>query len=236
MTATTNQKVIFSPHCDDAFLALGGYILNDPTSIHVVDIFATCAWTTSPENFSAEELTRINQAEEKRVAVNAKVSLTLYEYPEALLRNYRKWNAKLVHPEDTAMANEIAQTMRQHISDATHVFFPLAPGHHVDHAIVHAQLHNLFDEMTGNNSKVYVYEDLPYSWYGDVNEQIEKLSRRFNLEPEIIDISESFNEKLALLGQYKSQLATSDIQKVTEYAQSISPVTYSERIWRVTKR
>lgn len=236
MIPTERRQVILSPHCDDAFLALGGYILHDPSKVHVIDIFATCAWTTSPENYSSEELTRINQDEERAVAEKAGVHVTLHEYPEALLRNYRKWNAKKIHPSDTVLSGSIVKTIREYLKEGDRVFFPLAPGHHVDHVILHRQLKLLFDELLEKDIEVFAFEDLPYSWYGGAEERLNRLSRTFTLTAQVIDISEYMDEKVSLLKLYSSQLADSDIAKVIDYAKNLSNYTYSERIWNITKK
>lgn len=227
------DQVILAPHCDDAFLAMGGWIIQHSSVVKVVDLFATCAWTTSPETFTVKQLTEVNREEEARVAEEAGVALALYDYPEALLRGYRKWNTKRIHSADGSLSKSITDAIRREVGTAKRVFFPLAPGRHVDHVIIHNLLPALLEEFNGQGVEVYVYEDLPYSWYGGVDEQISRLSRRYTIGPEVIDVTDVFASKLNLLAHYKSQLASTDIQKVTEYAQSIVPGRYSERIWRV---
>jgi len=228
-------SVIFSPHCDDAFLAMGGWILAHIEDVHVVDIFATCAWTTDEANFSSEELTVINQTEERKLAKEVGVALSLYEYPEALLRGYKEWNAPQLLADDASLAVEINKTMKEHIKGVKQVYFPLAPGHHVDHVIVHEQMTKLFDEMAGVDIEVYVYEDLPYSWYGGVDERIASLQETFQVVPEVFDITDRYEQKEELLGIYKSQLGVDDLRKVREYSASIMPGKYSERIWKISK-
>jgi len=231
----SGRNVIFSPHCDDAFLAMGGYILQSPQDFHVVDIFGTCAWTTTDQNFTSEELTRINQSEERAVAQKAGVGLTIYEYPEALLRNYRKWNAKRLHSSDVALAKNILETIKHHALGASRVYFPLAPGHHVDHVIVHNQMPVLYELLIDSGVEVYLYEDLPYSWYGDVEERISTLKRHYTLKPTLIDISDVYVRKEALLSLYASQLGEDELRKVKEYGASLKKDSYSEVLWQVLK-
>jgi LmbE family N-acetylglucosaminyl deacetylase len=230
-------QIIFSPHCDDAFLSLGGYITLHHDEVEVVDIFGTCAWTTVDTDETTPNVTEINQAEERAAAQLAQVPVTIYEYPEALMRKYRKWNTKTIHKADAPLSLDIYKTIRSHAIHARRVFFPIAPGHHVDHVLVHNQLHRLFDELAHAGVEVFVYEDLPYAWYDGVSQPIEKLSRKFALEPQVIRLSdEVMEQKMTLLGQYPSQLNQVDINKVREYAQSIEPNQYSERIWHLTQK
>ncbi len=230
------KSVIFSPHCDDAFLAMGGMLIQDPAAYEVVDIFGTCAWTTTEENYTSEELTRMNQAEERSVAHASGVKLSLYEFPEALLRNYRKWNTKRLHVSDRVLASEVLEVMRKHADAAERVFLPMAPGNHVDHVIVHSQLYELYDRLISRGIDVYLYEDLPYSWYGDVDDRIAAIEKRYTLRPITNDITDFYPKKEILLKMYTSQLGEDELRKVREYAASLEPNKYCERVWQVLKK
>jgi LmbE family N-acetylglucosaminyl deacetylase len=239
MPQPNRQHVIIAPHCDDALLALGGIILQQPADFTVVTIFGTCAWTALPERYPLEDVTRLNQLEERQALAEAGCELVLHEYPEALFRGYRKWNTKRPHTDDRVLAKQIKATIQDNITAAQRVYFPLAPGRHIDHVLVADRLHELYDECQVRDIEVYVYEDLPYSWYGGIDEALAELATHYLLTPEIIDISLVMESKLALLRNYKTQLVQDDLDKISDYAGSLQPDkpgTKSERIWHVTRR
>lgn len=231
-----DQHIIISPHCDDALLALGGTILQLPGKVSAITVFGTCAWTSFPETYPLEEITRINQEEDRRALSAAGCDLILYEYPEVLFRGYRKWNTKRLHASDKELVQQVGQTIRKHIVQGSSVYLPLAPGRHVDHALISGQLKSLFKEFSSQNVTFYLYEDLPYSWYGGLEEVLAIAKKDYILTPILRDVTMTFNKKISLLREYKTQLAQADLDKVTEYAQSLVPSGYGERVWQVTKK
>lgn len=229
------KHLVISPHCDDAMLSMGGRILTlDETT--VVTVFGTCAWTTLSKEYTPDEITKRNQAEERKVMNAANVTSILYELPEALLRGYKKWNTAYLHDSDKLHEADISRLLRKHTKGMSRIYFPLAVGGHVDHVLVARQLLVLHDELRDNETEMFVYEDLPYSWYGGLDKSIALMQKNFTLTPYVADITNVMERKVRLLEYYKSQLAKADIDKVKKYAESLVTSGYGERIWQIKKR
>lgn len=230
------EHLIISPHCDDAMLSLGGHILSsNKTSVKVVTLFGTCAWTALPGKYSTKQITHMNQIEEDRCLSAAGVSRSLYELPEALMRGYRKWNTKRLHADDQLLATKITKILQEETRYVRNVYFPLAPGGHVDHILVRNQIDALYTALELANINIYAYEDLPYSWYGGLDESHADLRKKYNLTPYIKDISVHIDQKINLLKMYESQLVDTDLSKVKDYAKSLISSGYGERVWHIQK-
>lgn len=217
-------------------LAMGGSLLTFVGIKKVVTVFGTCAWTARPEQFDLEQLTQINQQEDYRAVAAAGCTLELYDYPEALLRGYRKWNPKRRHTSDTTLMNTIGTMLVTHVENAQHIYFPIAPGPHVDHKLLCDLLPLMMHRFADSNKVFYAYEDLPYSWYGGLDERLMSLRKKFKLTPTTRDISAVIDQKVSILAGYKTQLAQSDIDKVREYAASLVAGGYGERVWRLAQK
>lgn len=226
--------LIVSPHCDDSVLSLGGHMLTED-NVRVVTLFGTCAWTTLPGEFTPDEITQMNQEEERLCMEDAGAEGLLYELPEALLRGYTEWNAKTLHADDEQLPEKAAGILLDHLQGVGKIYFPSAPGGHVDHVITRRLMNRLFSRFSESGIQVYLYEDLPYSWYGGLDESLDDIRLNYELTPHTRDITNIMDRKLQLLRHYRSQLADSDLDKVTEYASSVVPNGYGERIWHVTK-
>lgn len=203
------------------------------TDVTVVDIFGTSAWSKNEDLTDPADITRLRQEEERRALARADCALVLHEYPEALLRGYTAWNAPL-HESDEGLSREISETLRADLETATHVYFPLAVGDHVDHLIVAQQAETLLPELHARDVKVYLYEDLPYARYGGVEEALERAREVFSLEPFEIDISDVIDKKICILGEYSSQLGDADLVKVREFSHEKNKLRKNvERIWKL---
>lgn len=229
------RNVIISPHCDDAFLAIGG-IIERLEDTMILDIFGTCAWSVLDKTVSTEELTIINQNEERKATEFAGVSLKLYEYPEAFLRNYKKWNSKRLHKSDFIIAEGIRNTIAENIIGIKNVYFPMSIGGHVDHLLVYNQTISIFNELSTDSVSYYLYEELPYAWYGGLDDRLNELRKRYNLSPIIVDITNVYAKKEQILNLYKSQISEEDLDKIKQYSLSIKPGVNCERIWKILKK
>jgi LmbE family N-acetylglucosaminyl deacetylase len=231
------DHLIISPHCDDALLGMGGRMQLLAGNKKVVTVFGTCAWTARPKEYKLHQLTAVNQAEERAAIKATDSELVLMDYPEALLRNYRKWDALRLHSSDKALAAEIGAALKEHIAEADHIYLPIAPGSHVDHRLISGMI-PAFYELFGRQSKqFYVYEDLPYSWYGGLNERLELLSEKFTMVPNVVDISTVIDQKINTLKYYKTQFMEDDpgLNIVRDYAKGIIAGGYGERIWAISE-
>lgn len=230
---TKKTTCIVAPHCDDAMLSVGGYILQNKGT-HVIDLFATTAWTTLDIDMSVEEITSMNQTEERWAMTESAATLELIETPEALMRGYKQWNEPVLKKTDYDLVEELWSKINVRLATYDQVFFPIAPGDHVDHRIVRQVILDHADEIMDKDVALYCYEDLPYSWYGGLEEALTFIRKKYRLMSEVIDISSVFEQKLSVLAKYRSQLSESDIQKVRDYALDVGNGSAIERIWRVS--
>lgn len=231
----TSKVCVLAPHCDDALLALGGFILLHK-NVHVIDVFATTAWTTLPGTMTVQEITAMNQEEEKRALYEAGASFDLVETPEALMRGYTQWNDPDLKASDYKLAEELWLDLAAQIRRYEKIYFPIAPGGHVDHRIVRQIVLDHAAELLSSGRELYCFEDLPYSWYGDLDKALAFVGASFTLTPDEYTIGSVFERKLALLAGYRSQLAESDLSKVREYALRIGHGQAKERVWQIQLR
>ena len=81
------NTIIFSPHCDDVALSLGGAIQNEliERDIFVYDIFSVSNYTIMQQGTgNPEEVTKIRNEEERRVMELLCDDYELWGYPEPL--------------------------------------------------------------------------------------------------------------------------------------------------------
>lgn len=224
--------VIFSPHCDDALLALGGHIIQNDGA-EVVTLFGTCAWTVQSQVSNSEEITRLNREEEQAALLEASCTSYCYDLPEVLLRGYRKWDTRKIHKADDSIRADVEKLVKNHIRPSSTLFIPLAVEGHVDHRLVKAALLNLMPYIRSRDCKVYLYEDLPYSWYEDPQAYVSVLKRSWEVSEEVLKIDAYLEKKLALLSMYETQLSCKELTMVKEYSQRPRKGQYSERVWLI---
>jgi len=228
---STSGICILAPHCDDALLAVGGLILLQD-NVHVIDVFATTAWTTLSEVMTTEAITVMNQSEEKRAIYAAGATLKLIETPEALMRGYGEWNNPKLKASDYKLAEELWLKLSTDLAKYSKIYFPIAVGGHVDHRIVQRIILNHFADLNPE-TELYCFEDLPYSWYGGLDEALASIRADFALTKVEYDIGAVFEHKLMLLAGYPSQLSGDDLDKVREYALRIGNGQAKERVWQL---
>lgn len=227
------EYCILSPHCDDAMLALGGHILLNPNKFKIINIFATTAWTALNRPLTAVEITQLNQAEERLVARMARSELRLIKTPEALMRGYKQWDEANIKSSDKLLMSNLWDKISKNLHNYSRVYCPLAPGRHVDHLLLRQAVTNHISDLLDAGVEVYFFEDLPYSWYGGVEEELEELRSWLQLTPQDCDISSVLDDKIKLLSQYRSQLTQSDLDKVRQYASMLVDEGMVERVWRL---
>jgi LmbE family N-acetylglucosaminyl deacetylase len=145
-----------------------------------------------------------------------------------------------VHPQDSAYPALLA-TPLPFGDQVTHLYAPLAAGHHVDHQIIRDWALNLKQEHP--SLTVLFYEDYPYS---EKPQEVEKALAFYNvplvLEPRVLrDIDVMV--KLTALQHYQSQISTfwgsieEMDQRIGAYMMnagaSIGVDSPVERFWRI---
>lgn len=224
--------LILAPHMDDSMLCLGGWLLqNKHNNVDIITIFNT-AWSCI--DLDMEKLNDINKCENEKVFERIKCRLEYWDYPEALARGYRNWNDVIDNEKDTNLYNLIYERLDKIFSTNYYsaVFFPMAIGKHVDHILVF----NIINELLKTNtytSSFYLYEDMPYAYYVDVSQYLSEITKYFELEEHLFDVSAEVKIKKELLSIYKSQITKKDIEVTSLYAQSIRPQKYIERVWEI---
>jgi LmbE family N-acetylglucosaminyl deacetylase len=224
------SKIILSPHCDDALLALGGSIqLWQPCPITVLTLFGTCAWTVG-DSKSHKEITALNRKEEKLALSAAGCASVCLEYKEVLLRGYSEWNA-VPGKSDSILQNQLERELLEKIPSRSEVYIPLAIGGHTDHVLTRNAALKLSERLRKKLCSIYLYEDLPYAWYEDVVSHALRLPVQD--KPILMDIHRVIESKIKLIANYKTQIGPDEINKVNGYARSIIENRIMERLWQL---
>lgn len=200
------MQIIFSPHCDDAVLSLGGAIYNGMLghgSIIIKNVFTISNYTIMGLG-NPELVSQIRHKEETKVMQTLGVNYELWGYHEPLLRlNYASaddifTSDPLVDP----IYGEIYRRVSKECSVDTIYYFPLGIGGHVDHLILHE-----IGLSLKNKAKVYFYEDQPYSGQYD----IDSIERRVKGMKKKVFKFQNVLDKMTLLKNYRSQFDAEDI-------------------------
>ncbi len=220
-------------HSDDAALSLGGLMLKERGKFTVLNVFSTCARTILPLTDTAV-ITRVNNAEERKVMDLLDAELLMLEVDEVLLRGYYTWHDPVDYGRDSQTTDRITRIVSDMVNFYETVFLPLAIGDHTDHAILY---HIGVDLCTkGIHKNIVFYEDLPYAYYSPLDFLEEREKDGIHLESDFIDITDCIDQKITILTIYASQYTLSDLQVVKEYAFSLKKDDrFYERIWKVSK-
>lgn len=227
--------VIYSPHFDDAFVSLGGYLgyCYRFKRISVVIIFGRSnrIYKQDVSGELIEHASEMRASEEARNIRRINAELIIFSNEEAVLRGYRRRNdgtggypIEVDDMLDAATRETVyaqISAMVLHHRDALHLF-PLGIGGHVDHVLVRDVT---VREPTLESSIAY-YEDLPYAFRPNANMD-------FAFEMSSLLLPVDVGAKVAFVRSYKSQQATKWVDGILSYMSSIGglPGSHSERIW-----
>ncbi len=226
------MKVVFSPHIDDAFLSLGGLILNwidNNEEVHVVDIFSISNYTKNGVGDSTE-ITEKRKNEELSISKNTDVKISFLDFPECLLRGYKMKKEKPFYPDrinkeiDKDLLEKLEGEALKKVNKTACCYFPLGVGSHVDHLLVRDLSEILISkkliEMTA------FYEDVPYiGWHALPKQFIERL----NLIPHIESID--MYKKMKVVENYDSQIEGEWIRVMKNHASKLLKNEKAERVW-----
>lgn len=212
------NTVIFSPHCDDAALSLGGAIKNDlvERDICIYDIFSVSNYTIMQQGTgNPEEVTKIRNEEERRVMELLGADFELWGYPEPLLRNGYTHLDNIFDPEGKPKSDKLYTEIESKVrsicesNPTANIFFPMGLGYHIDHLIVASIGLNILRKHP--NLKVYFYEDQPY--VGGISlDEVAHFVQSSN--PNFESHTFAFNnilDKMSILKHYKSQFDAEDV-------------------------
>jgi LmbE family N-acetylglucosaminyl deacetylase len=239
------NTIIFSPHCDDAALSLGGAIQNEliERDIFVYDVFSVSNYTIMQQGTGdPEEVTKVRNEEEKKVMDLLGANFELWRYPEPLLREGYTHLDTIFNPggkpESDKSYNEIESRIRGicKTNPNANIFFPMGLGYHIDHSIVASIGLDILRE--NQRLRVYFYEDQPY--VGGISlEEVTRFVQSFN--PNFKSHTLAFDnilDKMSILKHYKSQFDAEDVAWIYHHTQRRGgEVVWSteENIWRIKK-
>ena len=233
------MRLILSPHLDDALLSLGGFLYETqdiPTK--VISIFNT-GWTCLELPITPENLTKLNLEEHKIVMDELNCINDYWDYPEALLRDYKKWNAKLNVRRDRLLYETLKKRIYDCISEGEYsqIFCPMSIENHVDHELIFQIINDLLIEnwVVWNKIDFFLYEDLPYAYYINMRDELKRVNKYYQLADYIQNIDKFVEKKKSLLLEYKSQVTPEDIHKTIEYSKKIYTQGSAERFWKIEK-
>ncbi len=226
------MKVIFSPHIDDAFLSLGGSILNwidNNEEVRVVNIFSISNYTKDGVGDS-REITEKRKNEELNVSKITDVKVSFLDFPECLLRGYKMKEETPFYPDmineeiDKALLEKVEKAALKEIDRAAYCFFPLGAGSHVDHLLVRDLGETLISKKI--IKRIAFYEDIPYiGWYALPEQFIKKM----NLNPHIETIE--MQRKIKVVENYHSQIEEEWVKAMKNYASKLLKNKKAERVW-----
>lgn len=232
------SSIIFSPHCDDAALSMGGALLNHLVGeVNVINVFSLSSWTITGIG-GANQITKV-RIEEDTSALSALVKgLTYLGLPDSSIRApYDADEDLYLDPEldarregiweqaSLAASNQLRGYSLQHPS----IFIPLGLGDHIDHRIVRDCLLDLTGQQ---KTSLYLYEDVGY----DDTESLEYIDQfvtclGIKLEPKTFEFRD-IKGKLDLVSLYKSQVDEAMIAHV----QKVYADRGGERVWEVINK
>ncbi|HII16252.1 MAG TPA: hypothetical protein HA362_08170 [Nanoarchaeota archaeon] len=208
--------IIFSPHCDDAVLSLGGAILNNylRKNIFVHTIFSVSNYTIIEQcTGHTGKITKLRNEEERRVMRLMGIRYKLWHYPEPSLRKGYKETKDIFNPKSNPEANPLFGELYNAIenvclqNEKAYLFFPLGLGNHIDHLIIKEIGIKLLAKY---HLKIYFYEDQPYAGGEDIKSIEETIGKHY---PYLIRFTFKFDnilDKIHILKNYKSQLDAED--------------------------
>ncbi len=257
------NHIYLSPHLDDAALSCGGAIAQHRTNGEHVLVVTLCTAAPAPDAVFSELARTFHlewglspaqvvatRIQEDRAAMDllGVDSLAvgcldaIYRHPEAYHSRETLFGTPIL--DDSLHAELDSVIMRLVQQQPTASFYaPLGVGYHVDHQITYqAALRHIGESLA-------LYEDFPYvARPGERERRLEALGEA--LQPHIITIDQTLNEKTNAILAYASQLAElahsqlgqeADAERaaqliaeaVAEYARQVGAElgTYGERLW-----
>lgn len=231
------MNLIVSPHMDDAALCLGGTLAEGllGTDNHILCVFNS-VWTCTPELMDGRNIDSLNKAEHEQVMSALGCSYEYWDYPEANARGYSEWYSPLDLLRDRALFDILYNRLSTLLYESSYenIFFPMSVERHTDHELLYRVLRRLLLEKGRPEScRIFLYEDLPYSYYVNMAQWIADMVHDYALIPFLMDIRSRAAFKIHLLTVYKTQVEQRDIDATMNYAESIVPGRIIERFWEI---
>jgi len=225
------NKIIFSPHVDDAMFSLGGAIINwveQGLSVRIINVFSNSVSSRgfgSKSTDKAESLARI-QEEQSLVSKYGPI----FEYlnynssggrGNFFLRKLISAKKQMLLNSDKNIKKEFENYLRKQIfDDASEIFIPLVPQQraHIDHLIVR----NTCLEYFSDKQHINLYEELPYC---NIDSSYEDYMQKNDITP--ILYSCDYAKKSNAISAYQTELRPAWKVNIEKQYNSLG----GERVW-----
>lgn len=228
--------VVYSPHYDDAFLSLGGFLseYSNTKSVSIIIIFGITNYIFGKEVLNSE-ISLASNIRMKEELENCKLigaKLVILENNEALLRGYKKGDIfftkeinldeKKINEDLIKIEKQVNEIIEKSPHNSLHLF-PLAIGNHIDHILVNKIGNNLFNK---NKTSIAFYEEQPYV----ARIGIENIT---NLGLKPIILHTNIHKKIKSILTYKSQNTINWLGEILKYMLFVEKYIgqFVERIW-----
>lgn len=243
-----------SPHFDDVALSCGGAVAleaRDEGAI-IVTVFAgdpsgelNSFARFQHKRWGFDDAVNERRREDQKAREILDADHRWLDFPDAIYRGEQYLSDDdlfgPVKPGDAELTERVTASLLGLVEQLApaRVYLPLTVGGHVDHRICLAAVPTLKQVGVG----IRFYEDFPYAAQGGSIVEATVASLPEQLEPEVVELGDLVETKLAAIGVYESQLATifrnlGPWNQVTrDYASSRSQVGgYAERHWVLAAR
>ena len=228
--------LIVSPHPDDAFLSLGGWIQTQTRyDVVVWNLFSVQNYSLLDKDEKRAQERILD--EERQVAKKAGVCVYFEALAEAGLRGYGRLSDMLGFTAVGSVEPELQREIKTRFLKLTMenefrgFLLPLGVGGHIDHVLARDVLSAISSVVKKN--RVFFYEELPYaqnaSWLSRCLAWFEQADGPLSVH--LIDVEDCLEQKAALLALYRSQLKQRDIRRIVSYNKSHTRLGARERVW-----
>jgi LmbE family N-acetylglucosaminyl deacetylase len=232
----SNPMNVISPHQDDAAASLSislAALSARGISIRIINCFTVTQFAPFHSASDSTDISALRRQEDRTFArelgiTDAFVDLGRRDAPLRSLAGIRGIICQdKLDAEDQAEIISLAKDIRR-IACAGPLLLPLALGNHIDHHIaLRAGL------LARDTTSVALYEDLPYAARrksSEIESVVASLGKQLELSfsPTVIHFDNALQFKEKCLRIYKSQLTSSTIRRLLNYAKLFDN---GERIW-----
>ena len=228
------DNIIISPHVDDAFLSLGGFLSGSHRKNKIINIFSYSNYAVFSKDLTTETVSEIRRKEELLNCDITKTNVNFLGVCEGRLRGYKKWDSEPLWFAEEKLITALTSTISREIKTTKRIFFPMAIGHHTDHLI----MSNIGLKLAQKFDNIQFYEDMPYVAYNKLRRYsaINPILHQRYLSSELLQYSPK--AKSLLCSNYESQLKPGQKNKILRYGNLLSrdKNMYYERVFSIKNK
>jgi len=220
--------LILSPHIDDAFLSLGGFISKYSKShcIEVVNVFSFDPWVL--EDFDTNNKLKnimTRKVEESKNTELSKIKVKYLDLPAGWKeRGYPSWQSPIDKEKDSKLIKILKKYVRTVSTSYDVTLAPLAIGGHIDHKLV-----RLIASTVTSLEKIAFYEDLPYAFENKFLKYGVGFIKQKKLRSVTLKLGTSdLRKKEKLVNTYKSQLKKDFMDRIMSYTKRKGEVLWTQ--------